>query len=236
MKTSAIALLAVACLTLCGSALGQATAPAAGRQPGRSGPARQGRAPRQCRINPVTYGARRRANPESVSDAARDPEGGCHRCDDAGRRPFRWLDPAWPHLRQSALLAPDRCQHCRMSAKLRPTAILQTGITKNFENTAIAVDGVLYLSTADNKVMAYDAITGKQLWSYIAHPVLFQPVLRPDLARRGGGLWQGVFRPARRPCRGAGCAHRQAGLEDRACRRAAPAGGVLFLHHGAHRL
>jgi PQQ-dependent dehydrogenase (methanol/ethanol family) len=51
--------------------------------------------------------------------------------------------------------------------KLRPTAIIQTGVAKNFENTAIAVDGVLYLETADNHVMAYDAITGKQLWSYI---------------------------------------------------------------------
>jgi alcohol dehydrogenase (cytochrome c) len=55
-------------------------------------------------------------------------------------------------------------------AQLRPTALIQTGITKSFENTAIEVDGVLYLESADNKVMAFDAITGKQLWSYT--PVL----------------------------------------------------------------
>jgi alcohol dehydrogenase (cytochrome c) len=50
---------------------------------------------------------------------------------------------------------------------LRPTAILQTGITKTFEMTAIEVDGVLYLETADNQIQAWDALTGKQLWSYI---------------------------------------------------------------------
>jgi alcohol dehydrogenase (cytochrome c) len=51
--------------------------------------------------------------------------------------------------------------------QLRPTAILQTGITKTLQMTAIEVDGVLYLETADNQVQAWDAITGKQLWSYI---------------------------------------------------------------------
>jgi PQQ-dependent dehydrogenase (methanol/ethanol family) len=51
--------------------------------------------------------------------------------------------------------------------QLRPTAIIQTGITKTLQVTAISVDGVLYLETADNQIQAYDAITGKQLWSYI---------------------------------------------------------------------
>ncbi len=51
--------------------------------------------------------------------------------------------------------------------QLRPTAILQTGVTKTLEMTAIEVDGVLYLETADNQIQAWDALTGKQLWSYI---------------------------------------------------------------------
>ena len=38
--------------------------------------------------------------------------------------------------------------------QLRPTAIIQTGITKTFEMTAIEVDGVLYLETADNQIQA----------------------------------------------------------------------------------
>ena len=75
---------------------------------------------------------------------------------------------------------------------------------------------MLYLETADNQVQAYDAVTGEEFWSYIADAGLFQPVLRPAGARRRRGLWQGLCRPAGRPCRGAGCAHRQAGLEDRA--------------------
>ena len=44
--------------------------------------------------------------------------------------------------------------------------MIQTGIAKTFENTAIEVDGVLYLETADNNIQAYDAVTGKQLWAY----------------------------------------------------------------------
>jgi glucose dehydrogenase len=57
--------------------------------------------------------------------------------------------------------------HAGNVRQLRPTAIIQTGITKTFQNTAIEVDGVLYLETADNQVQAWDALTGKQLWSYI---------------------------------------------------------------------
>ncbi len=50
--------------------------------------------------------------------------------------------------------------------KLRPVAIIQTGITKSFENTPIVVDGVMYTETGDNHVQAWDAVSGKQLWSY----------------------------------------------------------------------
>ncbi|HEY4077752.1 MAG TPA: PQQ-binding-like beta-propeller repeat protein [Rhizomicrobium sp.] len=50
---------------------------------------------------------------------------------------------------------------------LRPVAIIQTGINKTLETTAIEVDGVLYLASADNNIQAYDALTGKQLWAYM---------------------------------------------------------------------
>jgi PQQ-dependent dehydrogenase (methanol/ethanol family) len=49
---------------------------------------------------------------------------------------------------------------------LRPTAIIQTGITKTTEMTPIETGGVLYLETGDNNIQAYDAITGKELWAY----------------------------------------------------------------------
>jgi alcohol dehydrogenase (cytochrome c) len=53
------------------------------------------------------------------------------------------------------------------ASKLRPAAIIQTGVANTFENTAIEIDGVLYIETAFNQVQAYDAVTGKQFWSYI---------------------------------------------------------------------
>ena len=52
-------------------------------------------------------------------------------------------------------------------SKLRPAAIIQTGVANSFENTAIEIDGVLYIETAFNQVQAYDAVTGQQFWSYI---------------------------------------------------------------------
>ena len=52
-------------------------------------------------------------------------------------------------------------------SKLRPAAIIQTGVANTFENTAIEIDGVLYIETAFNQVQAYDAVTGKEFWSYI---------------------------------------------------------------------
>ena len=51
--------------------------------------------------------------------------------------------------------------------QLRPAAIIQTGINKTFENTAIEVDGVLYLESADDNIQAWDAVTGKELWGYV---------------------------------------------------------------------
>jgi PQQ-dependent dehydrogenase (methanol/ethanol family) len=50
--------------------------------------------------------------------------------------------------------------------KLKPVAIIQTGIVQSFENTPIEVNGILYLVTAQNHVQAYDAVTGETLWAY----------------------------------------------------------------------
>ena len=54
--------------------------------------------------------------------------------------------------------------------KLKPVALVQTGIANSFENTPIEVNGVLYIVTAQNHVQAYDATTGETLWAY--NPVL----------------------------------------------------------------
>jgi alcohol dehydrogenase (cytochrome c) len=48
--------------------------------------------------------------------------------------------------------------------KLRPAAIIQTGVLATMEATPIVVDGVMYVSTSRNGVQAYDAVTGKPFW------------------------------------------------------------------------
>ena len=51
--------------------------------------------------------------------------------------------------------------------KLKPVALIQTGVQNSFEDTPIIVNGIMYLETAFNHVMAYSAATGSELWSYI---------------------------------------------------------------------
>jgi PQQ-dependent dehydrogenase (methanol/ethanol family) len=49
---------------------------------------------------------------------------------------------------------------------LAPVSIIQTGIANSFEATPLVVNGVLYISTPGDHVLAYDAATGAPLWSY----------------------------------------------------------------------
>ena len=53
-------------------------------------------------------------------------------------------------------------------ATLVPRMVLQTGISKlgSFENTPIVVNGLMYVTTPYNTLIAYDLSTGKQLWRY----------------------------------------------------------------------
>ena len=167
MKNSAIALLAAACLSLSGSALGQTTTPAA-KTPEPVGSAGEAAAPIGGRategINPILLGSNP-ANPGSFqmqpvtqkvditdpmmldSDHSEDWILHGRTYDNQRFSPFTDINKS--NVRQ-----------------LRPTAIIQTGINKTLEMTAIEVDGVLYLESADNNIHAYDAITGKQLWAY----------------------------------------------------------------------
>ena len=155
MKKSAIALLAAACLGLCGSALGQAPQPQP--TPGVAGSAGEA-AP--------AVGASTAPRPESFLNraATQNVDVSDAMMLDADKSDG-WILHGRTYDNQR--FSPFTDINLSNVSKLKPTAILQTGVQKNFENTAIAVDGVLYLSTADNKVMAYDAVTGKQLWSYI---------------------------------------------------------------------
>lgn len=51
--------------------------------------------------------------------------------------------------------------------KLKPVTVVQTGVQNSFEDTPIVVDGIMYVETAFNHVMAYNAATGTELWSHI---------------------------------------------------------------------
>ncbi len=49
---------------------------------------------------------------------------------------------------------------------LQPVALLQTGVVGSFENSPLVFDGIMFVSTPYDHVLAYNAVTGKQLWSY----------------------------------------------------------------------
>ncbi len=159
MRKSAIAFLAVACL--CSSALGQGTAPAGSL--GEAAPPVGGGAA-TAGYNPVIFGAPT-ASPGSfqmqpvtqkvdVSDAMMlDSD----HSDD-------WILHGRTYDNQR--FSPFTDINTANVRQLRPTALIQTGITKTTEMTPIEVDGVLYLETGDNNIQAYDAITGKELWAY----------------------------------------------------------------------
>ena len=50
--------------------------------------------------------------------------------------------------------------------KLLPAAIVQTGIANSFEATPIVVNGVMFVSTPGDNVLAVDAANGELLWRY----------------------------------------------------------------------
>jgi alcohol dehydrogenase (cytochrome c) len=50
--------------------------------------------------------------------------------------------------------------------RLTPVSIIQTGIANSFEATPLVVNGIMYVSTPGDHVLAYDAATGAPLWSY----------------------------------------------------------------------
>lgn len=56
----------------------------------------------------------------------------------------------------------------RNVTSLVPVANIQTGVAASFEVSPIVVNGIMFISTPYDHVMAYDATNGKQLWSYTA--------------------------------------------------------------------
>jgi alcohol dehydrogenase (cytochrome c) len=95
--------------------------------------------------------------------------------------------PAWPQVSYERLVRADQepqnwlsysgsYQGWRYSTltqinagnapRLRPEWALQTGSAGKFEATPLVVDGVLYVTGQDNRVIAADARTGKAIWRF----------------------------------------------------------------------
>ena len=61
----------------------------------------------------------------------------------------------------------------------------------NFEATPLMIDGVLYLSTPYNRVVALDAASGRELWSYDPHAYADgQPPNGTGFVHRGVAAWR----------------------------------------------
>src|SRR6185503_5261226 len=163
MRNTALALLAAACLGLCGNALGQPQ-----KSPYPLGSAGEAAAPIGGRaadgINPIILDS----NPANPGSFQMQPVTQKVDITDAmmldSDRSDDWILHGRTYDNQR--FSPFTDINKSNVRQLRPTAIIQTGITKTLEMTAIEVDGVLYIETGDNNIHAYDAITGKQLWAY----------------------------------------------------------------------
>jgi len=82
----------------------------------------------------------------------------------AARDQDNWLlhGRTYDNQRFSPLTQIDRANVKR----LVPVSIIQTGIANSFEATPLVVNGVMYISTPGDHVLAYDAASGALLWSY----------------------------------------------------------------------
>jgi quinoprotein glucose dehydrogenase len=69
----------------------------------------------------------------------------------------------------------------------------------SFQTTPILVDGLLYLSTAYNRVIALNPETGTQIWAY--DPGIDKTIRRSESASRGVTAWLDEGRGIGQPCR-----------------------------------
>jgi quinoprotein glucose dehydrogenase len=94
-------------------------------------------------------------------------------------------------------------------AKLRVAWTFHTGDTSDgsngrkrsgLETTPILVDGILYLTTAFNRVIALDPATGEQRWAFDPHIDLSLDY-GDGLINRGVATWLDAARSTKQPCR-----------------------------------
>ena len=101
------------------------------------------------------------------------------------------MDVARAHLRRAAL-QPARPDQHRDRRQARSGVVRRSRHRRGQEATPLVADGVLYVSTAWSKVKAYDAATGKALWSYDPEvPGEWAVNACCDVVNRGVALWEG---------------------------------------------
>ena len=83
---------------------------------------------------------------------------------DAGKDVKNWLIPGRDYSNQRFVALDQINTQNVKSLALRWE--FQTGITDSFQTTPLVADGVMYITTPKNHVVALDAKTGKQLWRY----------------------------------------------------------------------
>ncbi|MGI9077223.1 MAG: pyrroloquinoline quinone-dependent dehydrogenase [Gemmatimonadaceae bacterium] len=66
--------------------------------------------------------------------------------------------------------------------------VYQTGITKSFETTPLVVNGIMYMTTPDSKVITLNAVTGEEMWRY--EPKLGTTIICCGPNNRGVALYQ----------------------------------------------
>jgi glucose dehydrogenase len=105
-----------------------------------------------------------------------------------------WLLYGLPYDNQR--FSPLKAINARNVGKLQPATIIQTGIAGSFENNSIVHDGTMFVSTWYYHVIAYDVLTGKQLWSYEPKPRYTQRYCGLDsccVAMADGRVFVGQF-------------------------------------------
>jgi alcohol dehydrogenase (cytochrome c) len=87
------------------------------------------------------------------------------RSDDAAVEAWAVYGGAYNNQRYSAL---DQV-NVQNVAGLVPAWVHQTGIAESFQTTPIVVGNVMYITTAESRVVALNAVTGHELWRFTPH-------------------------------------------------------------------
>ena len=106
---------------------------------------------------------------------------------DAANSPDNWLLNGRTYSNQR--FSPLKQITSKNVSKLQPVAIIQTGVVGSTEGNPIVANGIMYVTTAWDHVEAYDAASGKEMWSYNPHLGYTQLCCGPE--NRGIGLADG---------------------------------------------